>query len=118
MPDRPLHDETIVIRGGLMDFDDLRRAVDLCFDRRGIYGLSLAGEEGWSLERTAHEASIRNTRIRVSTVGRLRELGLEVVRSGRRPHLTLYFGHRPTEEELSLLDFAFDVPILNPSIET
>lgn len=118
MSERPLSDDTVVIRGGLMESEGTREAIDLCFDRVGFYGLSLAGEEGWPIEQTARVAKLRNNRIRVSRVGRLRALGFEVVRSGKRPHLTVRFRQRPSDEELALLEFSFDPPMPNPTIRT
>jgi hypothetical protein len=92
----------------------LSRALDVCFERMGFFGLSLWGDNGLMFEEVCRLARLRNPRVRVSTVGRLRVLGLDPHRSGRYPHLTIKFVTRPSGGELVALIDAFGPPISNP----
>lgn len=100
-----------------MDVPAMRIALDTCKERFGFYGLSFWGDDGLSVDEIAALARLPNARIRVSTVGRLRALGLELSRFGRYPHLTLRFEISPTDEELAELAKTFDSDIPNPAVD-
>jgi hypothetical protein len=114
VPDDPLIDETLVIRGGLMELVPLRQALQTAHAVIGFYGLSFWGDNGLSFDQVCFEAQIRNGRVRVSTVGRLRSLGHEPFRSGSFPHLSVRFELPPTDEELEALVGVFDPVVPNP----
>ena len=103
-----------MIRGGLMGVPALRQSLETCRARLGFHGLSFWGENGMTVKEVCLLAPLRNFRIRVSTVGRLRSHGYEPVRSGVRPHLMVRFERPPTDEELWRLAHAFGPDIPNP----
>jgi hypothetical protein len=80
----------------------------------GFFGLSLWGENDLEFDEVCRLARIRNPRVRVSTVGSLRVLGLDPHRRGRYPHLTIKFATRPSSGELVGLIDVFGPPIPNP----
>ena len=95
----PLADDCLGIRGGLMELPTLRNSLAACKVEQGFFGLSFSGENGLSFREICDAAGLRNLRMRVSTVGRLRALGIEPYRSGRLPHLSIRFDAGPTDEE-------------------
>ncbi len=107
-------DDCVVVRGGLMGVLALRQSLEACRARLGFKGLSFWGENGMTVKEICLQARLRNSRIRVSSVGRLRALGLEPYRSGPRPHLSVRFEGSPTDEELWRLARAFHPDIPNP----
>jgi hypothetical protein len=111
---KPLADDCLVIRGGLMELTTLKNSLAACIVQRGFFGLSLWGENGLSVGEVCDAARLRNLRVRVSTVGRLRALGMEPFRSGRPPHLSLRFDTAPLDEDLERLADAFGPPVGNP----
>lgn len=111
-----LDDDALVVRGGLMRIPTLRYAVDLCKVRHDFYGLSFFGENDASLDAITRAAGSRleNGQIRMSTVGRMREVGFEPYRSGEYPHLSVEFQWNPSDDDLERLVAVFDEPIPNP----
>lgn len=99
-----------------MEVLTMRVAIDTCQARHGFYGLSFWGDNGLSVEQIVQLAGLEHPRIRVSTIGRIRQLGLEPVRLGRFPHLTIKFELPPTDEELRALAEVFDPPTPNPAV--
>lgn len=97
-----------------MEVVALSRALDVCFERMGFFGLSLWGEDGLTFDQTCRLARLPNLRVQVSSVRRLRALGLDPYRRGRSPHLTIRFATRPRKTELLALIGAFGPPIPNP----
>jgi len=110
----PLREHCLVVRGGLSEIGTLKEAIETCADRLGFYGLSVWGENGLTFDETCRRARLRNPRVRVTTIGRLRRLGLEPYRSGRVPHLTIEFDIRPTDEDLAAIAGVFDPDVRNP----
>lgn len=92
----------------------LRLALDTARAFVGFHGLSFYGENGLSVEQICFEAQLRHGRIRVSTVGRLRSLGLDPFRSGNFPHLSVRYASSPTDSDLEALVGVFDQDIPNP----
>jgi hypothetical protein len=112
----PLSDEAILVRGGLMEVLPMRVAIDTCYARKGFYGLSFWGENDLGLPEVLALAGLPHRHIRVSTVGRVRVLGHEPVRTDQRGHLVIKFAVPPTDTELVDLANAFDPPIPNPLV--
>lgn len=100
-----------------MEVATLRIAVETCQERHGLYGLSFWGDNGLTLDEIATLAGLPQSRVRVSTVGVLRSAGLEPVRSGRHPHLTIKWGTSPTDDELESLARLFSEDVPNPALE-
>lgn len=94
----------------------LRQSPETCRARMGFYGLSFWGENGMTVKEICLQARMRNLRIRVSSVGRLRALGHEPYRSGSAPHLTVRFRVAPSDQDLWRLARAFDPDIPNPRL--
>ena len=92
----------------------LRQSLETCHVRMGFFAFSLWGENDMTVKEICMQAQVRNHRIRVSSIGRLRALGYEAHRSGTRPHLTVRFEQLPTDQELWRLTRAFDADIPNP----
>lgn len=96
----PLADDDIVVRGGILAFDSLKNAAEVCQARFGIHGISVCASPGESLEvlRTSGPV-VKYTQHRVTTAGHLRALGFRLIPTGRSPHYTLDLG-RPLDEDL------------------
>ncbi len=114
MGEDDLEAETFAIRFGYMRLDDLREAVDRCFTTLGFYGLSFYGEDRLSVADIAELAGKPHSFLRKAKVGQLREIGFDVRRQGRFPHLTMTFPERPTDLLLESLADVFDDPEPNP----
>lgn len=112
--EQPPDDPTVVLRAGVMDVDNMRRAAQRAFDIYAVFGISVEGV----LDVTVQEAC-RNERIvgyrhvRLSSFGRVLSEGFALLATFDRPHFTLVL---PDASELTLarLDRAFDAPIPNP----
>lgn len=123
--DEPLADETLVVRGGLMELDRLRDSLEDAFDQGGFYNLSFWGEDGFTLEQLIeatnrnpeHPPGLPHPRLRVAPVAALRLRGHEPYRTDPWPHLAVRFDRLPTDEELRDLVSAF-AAVPNPSPAT
>jgi hypothetical protein len=113
-----LSDEAILVRGGAMLRDDLARSAEANYRDRGEYALSF-----WSFAgMTASEIAVKvgtddlpHSKLRASTVGRLRAAGFEVV-SSEPPsgHVDVKLPGPVTDAIANDLDVGFDPPIVNP----
>jgi len=110
----PLRDDTIVIRFAKGFVKDLARSAETCYRYREYYGLSFSGENDMTEDEVALQTNHKSGWMRTSTLGKLREAGFSLERSGRAPHLTLMFSGKPSEEELERLMGLFDEPKENP----
>ena len=112
--EQPPDDTTVVLRGGAMSADNVRRAAERTFDLYAIFGISVEGV----LESTVQEAS-RGDRlagyrhVRLSTFGRVRGAGFALLATFDRPHFTLVLPDL-SDFTLARLDRCFDGPIANP----
>jgi hypothetical protein len=116
MVEEPLADQAFMVRGGLMEVIGMRLAADTCERRHGFCGLSFWGDNGLSVEQVLAIHPLDHGQIRISTVGRVRALGLEPRRWGAYPHLTIRFLFSPTDEQLEELAATFDPPVPNPLV--
>lgn len=115
MPKRkPLRDDAVIVRFGLMELPHVRDAVEKCFVVRKYYGLSFFGENDLSVEEIAREAGAPQNWLRVTSYGALRTAGYRLRRQGARNHLTLRLNDKPSDEELKALIRLFDEPEENP----
>lgn len=125
MPDEQaaegLPDGACVIRGGEMGLDNLRTNVgnhyDLVLELEGReeWALSVNCIPGANLREVAMKARRPNPKMCVSTVGRIRALGLEVRPDGKENgHSNIVFGSAPTDEELEMVRGVFGEPVTNP----
>jgi hypothetical protein len=113
-PEQPPDDAAVVLRGGVLGADGVRRAAERTFDLYAVFGISVEGvldmtvQEACSSERVA---SYR--RVRLSTFGRVRMAGFALLATFDRPHFTLVLPD-VSDFTLSRLDRCFDTPIPNP----
>ena len=113
---QPLPDEALVVRGGVMELAVLETNAQTHYDEFGEYALSVYSLPDRSADEIALLASLPHAKIRVSTVGRLREAGYPVVPSPGPPgHADLELPHPPTEGDWRVLDALFDPPRPNPA---
>ena len=111
-----LPDDAVVVRGGLMLRADLVLGAQAHFDSEGIHALSVYSAPGRTAAEIAVGVPLRHSKIRTSTVGRVRAAGYEVVSSpGPSGHADLLLPTPPTENDWSALDSAFDPPRPNPA---
>jgi hypothetical protein len=79
------------------------------------FELSFFGENDLTVDEICREASLPNGKIRVSTVGALREAGFDPFRCPPPPlHLCVRFDREPTDTVLERLRGAFEDPLSNP----
>lgn len=114
-PDR-LPDDAVVVRGGLMLAADLAISAQSHFDIEGVFALSVFSVAGASAATIATTVPLRHSKIRESTVGRLRSAGFDVVSSPGPPgHADLVLSSPPTDDDWTKLGAAFDPPRPNPA---
>lgn len=88
--EQPPAGEAVIVRGGLLDRDELERAARLCHQRFGVYGLSV-----FRADNEAGIDDLARTRLRrypvltLSAAGELRAARLELRPTFRRPHYTV-----------------------------
>jgi len=116
--DSLLPDDAIVVRGGQMASGSLQDNAEVHNDEfpdewaisvscaPDLDGPAIALASPW----------IRNTKVRLSTVGALRALGHEVLPSGKFPHADLKLREEPSETLWEELRGAFPTMIDNPQL--
>ncbi len=82
----------VVIRGGPLDEDAIRRDARIAFLRFGEYGVSvLAAPDEEGLRKVASGPLRLYEQLTVTTAGAVRRVGLELRPTFRRPHFTIIF---------------------------
>ena len=112
--DQPLWNETLVVRGGLMQLPHLRHSLATAEAEEGFFNLCFWGENGMELDNLLAVAFVPHPQIRTARVGAFRARGHEPYRSEPWPHLTVMFETEPTDDELKDLVGAFARAIPNP----
>lgn len=112
--DGPYDDATVVVRGGRDTIDQLRRhaqrtARAWMLDGAPLLGISVFGVLDISLESLLSQRFATFRTVHLSTVGRLRAGGFEILPTGLRPHFTIRLAS-VTDQELSALLVAFGPP--------
>ncbi len=116
VPRDRLPDDSVVVRGGLMLPTDLALSAQSHFDTEGFYALSVYSIPGMTVHEIAVGVPLRHSKIRASTVGRVRFAGYDIVSSPGPPgHADLVLPTPPTDHDWSTLDRVFDPPELNPA---
>ena len=111
-----LPDDSVVVRGGLMLPADLALGAQSHFDSERFYALSVYSIPGMTAHEIAAGVPLRHSKIRASTVGRVRSAGYDIVSSPGPPgHADLVLPTPPTDHDWSTLDRVFDPPQLNPA---
>jgi hypothetical protein len=109
--------DSIVIRGGILDVRDVREQAEDEFRRCGTYSISVATKPGATLGEIARVAQLRNAKIRKTTVGVLRAWGFDVTPpKGRKQHSNLLLAKQRslTDRDSTVLDALLDEPETNP----
>lgn len=114
-----LEPDAIVVRGGVMSVESVRRRVlkDSARLRRrtGIrYGLSAAADS-IPLSELVARAPIPHPELQKTTVRRLREAGFTIEPTFAYPHCTINLGGELTDEVVRNLIEAFDPPEERPT---
>jgi hypothetical protein len=112
----PPADATVIVRGGVLRPDAVRRSAGRSFDLHGMYGISVEGVLG----RSVHDACRTSDRlsgyrqIRLSTFRRVRAGGFAILATFDAPHFTIVL---PDVSEITIvrLGRCFDEPIANPA---
>ena len=109
-------DVVVVVRGGEMNGDTVRRTATDAFDEFGIYTVSVF----LALDATVDELCQdrpelqRYGKVRLTTAGRLRTLGFALVPTLDRPHYDVVLPDL-ADATLDRLELGFDRPIPNPA---
>ena len=113
--EEPPEDVVVVVRGGEMNGDHVRRTATDAHDEYGIYAVSVFLAVDVSVDRLCRERPElqRYGKVRLSTVGRLRSLGFALIPTLDRPHFDIVL---PDLDGATLdrLEVGFDLPIPNP----
>jgi hypothetical protein len=125
-----LPDDAIVVRGGEMRTETLRRSAERFADKTGgVYGLSFWSWPGLSAgmiamrvrnERAPGRNPLGHTALRWSTAGEIRHPAADgrifrLEPSGPDGHYTLIFPAEPTDEDWERIQQMFRPPELNPA---
>jgi hypothetical protein len=111
-----LPDDAVVVRGGLMLPADLVVSAQSHFDAEGFYALSVYCVPGMTADEIAVGAKLSYSKVRVSTVGRIRSMGYNIVGSPGPPgHADLVLPTPPTDHDWTALERVFDPPGPNPA---
>lgn len=85
-------DSLVVVRGGVLIEESLRRDARITFLRFGEYGVSvLAAPDDDGLHKVAAGPLRRSAKLTLMTAGAIRMMGLELRPTFRRPHFTVIF---------------------------
>jgi hypothetical protein len=118
-PEQPPGD-AIVVRGGLLAADTVRRSIELCMIEHGFYGLSVFVAEGGNVRalvpRVPDLAPERYRRLRLSSVDRIGRAGFSLLATFDSPHFDVQLPDS-RDETLTRLQACFDGPIANPAAE-
>jgi hypothetical protein len=107
--------DVVVVRGGEMHPNVIRRAATRAFEETGMYGVSVflcLDHDVPELCRSVPDLS-RYGRVRTSSADALRSDGFALLSTGRRPHFTVVL---PDVEDATLtrLDHCFGPTVRNP----
>lgn len=102
----PLPQDAVLLRGGPLDFDQLRRSAYQPFKRgHGFYGISLYAFPGVSDAKEIFERSpLRYPEVCVVTAREVREAGFEVRRTFEKSgHCSIVFPSEPSDEDVRMV---------------
>jgi hypothetical protein len=106
-------DALVVVRGGMLVDESLRRDARIAFLRFGEYGVSvLAARNDESMRQVAAGPLRQSAKLTLMTAGAIRAAGLELRPTFRRPHFTVIFPG--LNEGVSLLQACENEVIDNP----
>ena len=105
----------VVVRGGQMQSDYVRRTANDAHDELGLYALSvfLVLDDPIEVLCAREPFLSRYGKVRLSTVGRLRAEGFPVIPTLDRPHYDVVLSDL-SDRSLARLESCFDPPVPNP----
>ncbi len=107
-----------MLRAGVMSGNGVLRAAERTFTIYAVYGISVEGVIGTSVQEACRGERIVNYRnVRLSSFGRVRQAGFALLATFDHPHFTLVLADL-SELTLARLDRCFDDPIPNPGHPT
>ena len=107
----------MVLRGGVMSPDRVRRAAERSFDLYAVFGVSVEGVLDMTVQDACRGERLAGYRqVRLSSFGRLRSAGFALLATFDRPHFTLVLPDL-SDFTLTRLDRCFEKPIPNPGRE-
>jgi hypothetical protein len=113
--EEPPSDEVVVVRGGTMDLEDVRRTTTRALEDVGAHLVSSYATLDHGLEDLCrHRNLFRYGKIRTSTFGRLRVAGFPLLATQARPHFDILL---PDVADATLLRLTscFGPPVPNPA---
>ena len=113
--EEPPDDAVVVVRGGLLASDFVRRTATDAFEETGVYSVSvfLALDDPVAELRGQEPYLVRYRQVRLSTVGRLHRAGFVLLATLARPHYDVVVPDIE-DDTLRRLDTCFDAPVANP----
>jgi hypothetical protein len=111
----PPADTVVVVRGGQMASEFVRRTARDAFDETGVYSVSvfLALDDPVADLCRQEPYLLRYRQVRLSTVGRLHRAGFVLLATLARPHYDVVVPD-VDDDTLRRLDACFDAPVPNP----
>jgi hypothetical protein len=111
----PPDDTVVVVRGGEMNSEFVRASAQDAFDDFGVFSISVSLTLDTSVEElcSTDRRISRYGKVRLSTAGRLRELGFALLPTLDRPHYDVVLPDLD-DETLDRLELGFDPPIPRP----
>jgi hypothetical protein len=111
----PPEDAVVVVRGGQMDSEYVRRTAQDAHDEVGLYTVSvfLALDDSVDVVCAGEPFLARYGKVRFSTVGSLRASGFMLIPTFERPHYDVVLPDL-THSTLQRLDSCFGPPTPNP----
>jgi hypothetical protein len=113
--EEPPDETVVVVRGGEMASDYVRRTARDAFDETGVYSLSvyLTLDEPLAEMCRGEPFLARYGKVRLSTVARVRQAGFVLLPTLGRPHCDIVLPDT-SDGTLVRLDVCFDPPVSNP----
>lgn len=106
-----LPDAAVVLRGGLLDIEVMRKSITQCHQIYGVWALSVAAKADCSpLDIWKRSRGLRGYgRVRMATAGAIRGLSgpPRLVPMGDDPHYSIVWEGEPTDDQLRELAAAF-----------
>ena len=111
----PPDDAIVVIRGGNMMLESLRKSAEASFRETGLYLISIFLVEGQGLDDVCARPELRRYRsIRTSIVGKIKSTDFLLLATFQRPHYDIAVPNLADESLIKLIN-CFSPSIRNPA---
>ena len=110
----PLPDHAILVRGGFLKFDEIKRDCSKALEKINFYGfsvLSIQGKSALEIYDSKKQLHVPFDFIRVVEVGQIRALGLQVLPTLAENHYTIVHVEPLDYSVFSKLDAVFSAPM-------